>query len=149
MNNDWYERGELPPVGTHCEVTLNPPKHWHECVFMSGFSLINIDGDWKEYKAAEMHGFKIRPLRTETDKLVESLTSVLDEIFSSDRYLGESNKLAAREIIEFLDGYREAEGYRKIKPMSEKEFMKQCVDICYHADTRLYRAGCRFLDQGE
>lgn len=133
--NDWYEKGELPPVGTECEV--NHIGEWKPTV------IVGYDGElpvfkteWNDrYKYACGDDFKFRPLRTETDKLVDDIFSVLDQ-------WPEVSKLEqAKLLIE--------QGYRKIKPMSEQEFMKNCVDICDHGDARLYRAGCRFLDQGE
>lgn len=79
-----------------------------------------------------------RPLRTEADKLVDEAMSLFSQTeTTSDAKQGIEH--AVHKLIE--------QGYRKIKPMSEQEFMKQCVDICGHGDARLYRAGCRFIEQ--
>lgn len=139
--NDWYEKGELPPVGEICKLVS-------QGMTLYGFDVeITYIGDgvgcYKRLKDSEEFTFAsrevvFRPLRTETDKLVEQMKKDLAG------HCGVSYERATAICKELAK-----QGYRKIKPMSEQEFMKQCVDICGHGDARLYRAGCRFIEQVE
>lgn len=73
-NNDWFERGELPPVGTVClyvvsdrlsaEVEITAHAKLGLCFVQVGQS-----GESYVSKTAELHRF--RPIRTERDVLIE------------------------------------------------------------------------------
>lgn len=131
--NDWYKKGEFPPVGEVCilaSVGFTELNHEVEITYIGdGVGCYKRLNDSEEFTFASSE-VVFRPLRTEADKLVEQM------MFHGCQSL---NRKQATELIE--------QGYRKIKPMSEQEFMKQCLDICGHGDTRLYRAGCRFIEQ--
>jgi|SRR5690554_725598 len=143
MNNDWYEKGELPPVGTVCDAKIYPYAldkfEQAKVVYHSSKNVVVV-----EYKSGDI-GFltapaDFRPLRTETDKLIEQAMS----LFSKSEATTDAKAGIEHAVTVLIE-----EGYRKIKPMSEQEFMERCVDICGHGSTQLYRAGCRFIDQGE
>lgn len=145
--NDWYEKGELPPVGEACQVNLN--RHgsskavWGRCKFLGvedGYVF------WLQWNS-DNHPFPcqesvdklnsvFRPLRTETDKLIEQAGDIVPQ------YTNEVAESARIYTIETLI----ENGYRKIKLMSEGEFMSKVRTM---TDFEMYRAGCRFLDQGE
>lgn len=141
MNNDWHEKDGLPPVGTECEYIIGEHRGRNNpCTFVG----LNSRGDIViedcngEYKAYNSYQIKFRPLYTETDKLVEQMKRDLSGEWGVS--LQRANAICSH-LIE--------KGYRKTKPMSEQEFMEHCIGICGYGDARLYRAGCRFIDQGD
>lgn len=144
-NNNWYEKGELPPVG---EV----------CVLVSvGFKELNYEveityiGDgvgcyrWlktnNEY-TVNLCDARFRPLRTETDKLVEQMKSDLSGEWGVS--LQRANAICSHLI---------KKGYRKIKQMSRDECISKIFGLTDNIGmvdaATLYDAGCRFIDQGE
>ena len=163
MNNDWYEKDEVPPVGTKCKFigssaqnsflrsigdvdceivahTITPDKHNTAALFHYK------DSEGINRYHAVIAGY-FRPLYTETDKLV-------DEAELDIRSLSpELDRQVIRKMIEA--------GYRKIKPMSEDEFVKYALKwfgskrfevsqlklVC-EALRKLHKAGLRFIDNG-
>lgn len=134
--NDWHKKGELPPVGavvdvvgdvqygageTNCEVVA----HVENCAVIR-----------MSYGLGCFEPRVLKPSHSETDKLQQD---ILDHWNNK----GEDCPIPEWELANHLYSL----GYRKVKPMSEQEFMERCVDICDHSDSRLYRAGCRFIDQ--
>jgi len=72
LDAHWFERGELPPVGTKCEFTRSWFKEWKWCeiLFMGKFSLVMNTDKVKEQRFA-LHDIKFRPISTERDELIE------------------------------------------------------------------------------
>lgn len=134
------ERGcEQFPIGSKCRVRISDKMEDVEVLSYHG-----LGESKRAWVYSVNRGYRtvlpdsLRPLRTETDKLVEQAMNLFHETESTtDAKQGIEH--AVYKLIE--------QGYRKIKPMSEQEFMKQCVGICGHGDARLYRAGCRFIEQ--
>lgn len=80
QDNGWFERGELPPVGILClyvvsdrlsaEVEITAHAKFGLC-----FVLVGTSGESYVSKTAELHRF--RPIRTEREKQVDELESLL------------------------------------------------------------------------
>ena len=141
MNNDWYEKGENPPVGAKVMATSknSTTGEYRECeviAITNQMCVLSFLKDGKEM-AVYTHNYIFEPLHTETDKLVEDVEKILDGCESV------SNKAIAHAIINA--------DYRKIKPMSEDEFVDYAIEswkgiVSTRKWIELYRAGCRFLD---
>lgn len=147
--NDWYEKGGLPPVDSECEVLYQGVWYKTKIVGHNGcYAVCVTDGFCYDSDYIGLSNIFFRPIRTETDELVDeaeldirSLSPELD-----------------RQVIRKMIGA----GYRKIKPMSEGEFVQDALKsfdskrfevsqlkmIC-ESLRKLHRAGCRFLDKGE
>lgn len=144
--NDWYERGEFPPVGTKCEYRKNSDEWLVGEIFghrsdsqgnISAYVNLNGGKNWDYSSQVD----KFRPLHTETDKLVDDVIGVLKSVSEAH-----STDLATRLNAEAVVNA----GYRKIKPMSEDEFSNISWIKCgLGPDTakKLWGAGCRFLDR--
>ena len=81
QDNGWHERGELPPVGTECEIDLGAK--WRK-VFVVGHNYtgrIVVEVDTCDFIVAD--GCTFRPIPTERDKLVE-LIKTYRHTFRSD-----------------------------------------------------------------
>ena len=70
QDNGWYERGELPPVGSHLEVTFGNKSTWHECVVLPG-KKIAIDRYAGWHVMGWQDDFEFMPIKTEREKFVE------------------------------------------------------------------------------
>ncbi len=73
QDNNWFERGELPPVGVECEVRV--ADRWNPC-FMIGF---NRKGNSViEYGSAivEVDNCEFRPIRTGRELAIEEMCQV-------------------------------------------------------------------------
>ena len=74
--NDWYERGELPPVGTVCELL----PYWHVCESIAphrdGMVMYNRGED--AYFLATKNT-RFRPPKTERDRRIETAPHVIGE----------------------------------------------------------------------
>lgn len=75
QDNGWYERGELPPIGTECEF-YQGMLGWNRCkiaavVFRDGGKscIAQLENDWGLSRETS----RFRPLKTEREKFVERL----------------------------------------------------------------------------
>lgn len=145
-NNNWYEKGELPPVGEICNYKTSLGKSVKvEITAHSrmGICFCEVGRDSESY-VSKGQILNFEPLRTETDKLIEQMERSFEStgcVFTND------HRALAEHLIE--------QGYRKIKSMSEDDFIAQAplMDLTEYFSPmqmrKLYRADCRFLDQGE
>lgn len=138
--NDWYERGELPPVGTQCEV--NHIGEWKPTVIVGyDAGLPVFKTEWNDrYAYACGDDFEFRPIRTERDVLVEKAFNDIGRLSNDDDTY----------IIERLI----AKGWRPVKQQGEDEFASYAKEIRFGILSTdewldLYRAGFRFIEQGE
>ena len=104
QDNVWFERGELPPVGTEIEAWFDDGKEcWHKADVI-GYSLqeervlaVSLKGT-HDRKLVWVHHF--RPIRTERNALVEVLTKVkaqgVDIIGVADAILAAGFSLGAK-----------------------------------------------------
>lgn len=135
----WYEKGENPPVGEVCELFWGGV--WQEVVEIIAY---RNDGNkvifWRIAKdhvdSAELPTAEFRPLRTETDKLVDGLLDVIQSVGNmSDRALAEA-------IIN--------SGYRRVKLVTEKEFVAAYWGkLGAGGAFNIYQLGFVQLDKGE
>lgn len=158
MNNDWYEKGELPPAGTECEYIIGEHKgRYNPCTFvgLNSFGDIVIEDCNGEYMTYHSHQIKFRPLCTETNKLIEQVAEVITDCFNQCNDIDDwcVTDGIAKAIVEA--------GYRKIKQMSEDEFMRASLSsfetkrfevsqlklICEWL-RKIYSGGCRMIDNG-
>jgi hypothetical protein len=105
QDNSWLERGELPPVGTVClyvvsdrlsaEVEITAHAKFGIC-----FVRVGQSGESYASKTAELHRF--RPIRTEREKQVGELESLL-----------KSTCLASLDNLDVIAAAIYAAGYRK------------------------------------
>lgn len=151
--NDWYEKGELPPVGEVVEfnfVSLDYMDHiytnWKDgdklevIAHKNGLNSSRVAVVWntRDKYPSCLIAKAMRPIRTEKDKLIDAVEKIIDGCDSvTDRGI-------AHAIINA--------GYRKIKPMTEEKFVA-LVCISFDVDEEfcreLYQGGCRFIEQGE
>lgn len=140
--NDWYKNGELPPVGIVVEV-LGGAYGSDDMVWRKSEIYAHVKGEVLAESTSHSGVYKLysanecRPPRTETDKLLEQMERSFEStgcVFTSDHYA------LAEHLIE--------QGYRKIKQMTEDEFV---LDLSNRFETysEMYQAGCRFIEQGE
>ena len=77
VNNSWYERGELPPVGTTCEM-IDDKNTWLECEVIS-----HKDGScigWIPSRKAPFYTYDksdFRPIRTEREKAIDEMANLI------------------------------------------------------------------------
>ena len=82
--NDWYKNGELPPIGSVVEV-LGGAYGSDEMVWRKSEIYAHIEGRVLAESTSHSGVYKLylanecRPLRTETDKLVEEACKLIDE----------------------------------------------------------------------
>ena len=154
MDNDWYEKGVNPPVGEIVRIIKNglPPQDI-EIMDYRDNQVVFWSFMFNEARSTKLKGVRFEPVRTETDNLALALyreinynTDLNDEqIIKSDRF----------------SDYRKAieQCYRKIKPMTEDEFVKSIhkyldtkqfdveqLSVVFRSTRTAYKAGCRFLD---
>ena len=128
MNNDWYERGELPPVGAVVEVAplwdrvLIVAHNNGDCVFFN-----KVSDKYDCFRSGDY----FRPIRTERDALVEKA-----EMDIHQKYI---DVVSRHHIQTLIDA-----GWRPTKPMSDDEFMSKVRTMTKY---EMYRAGCRFIEQ--
>ena len=78
--NDWFERGELPPVGIECEV-LWDDREWHKTkiiahLYIDKFNMCPVfTTGWDDTSFVECmpHYQSFLPLRTEREKAIEEM----------------------------------------------------------------------------
>lgn len=151
MDNDWYDNNEPPPVGevveyhvtsgvyVKCKVlAVDEDKLWLKTIEpLEGYLKYDSVGS----RLVSSFEF-VRPLRTETDKLVERMVDIFGEAACKQDY---SMKRGMQALYEA--------GYRKINPMSRYEVISKIFGLTDDIDmvgaATLYDAGFRFLDQGE
>ena len=79
-DNAWYERGELPPVGTICEM-LDDRAAWCECKIIA-----HEDGaciGWMTSRNSPFYTYnrdEFRPLCTEREKAIDELIVLVGDI---------------------------------------------------------------------
>jgi len=120
LNSDWHSRGELPPVGTKCVINTAA----EELEFLSNFNgleveivqhsvsyegdidtavfrYVNDSGDAYLYHALCAGFDYFRPLKTERERAIEEMYSLLEE----------HALLSYKDIVEMLydAGYRKGE----------------------------------------
>ena len=92
LDAHWFERGELPPVGTECEYTLGDCGIWYRCKINY---VIAGDGVVMQSEAAgeqycSLHSKQpvtFRPVRTERDQLADLLTKASTVYQAADAIL--------------------------------------------------------------
>lgn len=162
--NDCYEKFELPPVGVKLKgarvVSQDGVKDWfdfpryevvaHHSNGKTFFvEVLDDKGSYLGTQKFDVGCGQYKPLPTETDKLVEQMYDDASGEYDLDTATKPTNQhlLTACRLLH-------EKGYRKIKLMSEEEFAthsrKQLIEQFSPMQlAKLYRAGCRFLDQGE
>ena len=103
VDNSWHERGELPPIGTICEM-LDDKNTWLECEIIAHKNSFCIG--WISSRNAPFYTddkSDFRPLRTEREKAIDELNELVGDI---EKYPTWRDAIAG--IIDY--------GYRKVKP---------------------------------
>lgn len=99
----WHEKGELPPVGWHGEVTWGAKTSWHECVMLPSnrISYNSISG-WVVNDVRNLEFVEFRPLKTERERFVEAAIACLTEFKSENQVFGElyDAGFKAPEVVE-------------------------------------------------
>ena len=82
-SNDWFERGELPPVGTVCEVSIIGDDSFEECEIIAHIkqpaawvAVFTREKPSKEKIVQYFTASSFRPLKTEKEKFVELALSI-------------------------------------------------------------------------
>ena len=82
--NDWYKRGEFPPVGTVCEVLYYGA--WERTKIIGwDDNLIVLTTEWDEshkYNALNTGPLAFRPLQTERERLINEAQKLFIELDS-------------------------------------------------------------------
>ena len=139
--NDWYKRGEVPPVGEICNYKTSSGKSAKvEITAHSrmGICFCEVGRDGESY-VSKGQILNFVPLRTERDVLVEKAINVA----------GDAN---AECDMTFAGALIDA-NWRPIKQQTEDEFADYAVRnwlgiLSTHEWRDLYRAGCRFVEVG-
>ena len=76
QDNGWFERGELPPVGTECEIDLGAKWRKAFVVGRNYTGRIVVEIDTCDFIVAD--GCTFRPIRTERDVLIEIIKKTDD-----------------------------------------------------------------------
>ena len=76
QDNGWHERGELPPVGTECEIDLGAKWRKAFVVGRNYTGRIVVEIDTCDFIVAD--GCTFRPIRTERDVLIEIIKKTDD-----------------------------------------------------------------------
>ena len=104
IDSSWYESGKLPPVGVPVELWFGG-SFAYNCEFIStrkyDYVLWNLDDDKPD--CADSMNSQFRPLRTEREKAIEELNTLVGDI---EKYPTWRDAIAA-----IYDA-----GYRKVKP---------------------------------
>ena len=93
---DWFERGELPPVGVVCEAYIDYPPQWVEAEIVAhkdGFAI-----GWCKSVMKGCHGDKageFRPIRTERDELVNVFINHYGNPKGAEGYIGIADAILA------------------------------------------------------
>ena len=103
VENSWRERGDLPPVGVPVELWFGGSFAYNcEFIAMRGYTFVlwNLDDDKPD--CADSMNSQFRPLRTEREKAIDEMVSII--------------KGAAFQDPEFTASILYDAGYRKVKP---------------------------------
>ena len=103
QDNSWYERGELPPVGTICKM-IDDKNTWLECEIIAHKNSFCIG--WISSRNAPFYTddkSEFRPLHTEREKAIDELNALVGDI--------EKYPTWRDAIVGIIDA-----GYRKVKP---------------------------------
>ena len=94
VDNSWYERSELPPVGCECEY--KPANDWVKCKVLFAGDSLYVLGVQEFEICVRVLDVEFRPLlRTKREKTIDSLI----EIICAGGELSKDGS-AAREIAE-------------------------------------------------
>lgn len=126
--NDWYKKGDLPPVGTECMVfnhDLGKNAEWEKCtiLFVGEFKCVYTSESCKERVGdVDIIGkLEFKPICQEREAFVQEFITPL--VYSDDSPLNRDSTW--EEIAEVLFDA----GYRKVKPLSFVAFnqmYRQC-----------------------
>ena len=99
QDNSWFERGELPPVGTHCEFNHPEFNRFVGCLVVGHFRHEAVcapsGGNYFGGSASKFRPLiQLRPLRTEREKAIDA---AMDGINVEDGFI-----YSSRSIIEKL-----------------------------------------------
>lgn len=83
------EKGRLPPVGTHCEITWGARVRWYECIVLPDQAVIIKEtignSGWRTHSQNIPDDVEFRPLRTGRDRAINAAYRSLPlEQFPSD-----------------------------------------------------------------
>ena len=102
VDDSWHERGELPPVGTICEM-IDDRATWRECKIIAHEDgacigwIASLNSPFYTYDKSEF-----RPLRTERENAIDEMADLIAKsVFGSA-------KCQAEKLYDA--------GYRKVKP---------------------------------
>ena len=101
-DNSWYERGELPPVGTICEM-IDDRATWRECKIIAHEDgacigwIASLNSPFYTYDKSEF-----RPLRTEREKAIDEMIKLIGHGYMSA-------EMAKELAVKMYDS-----GYRKV-----------------------------------
>ena len=80
QDNLWHEHGELPPVGTICEM-IDDIAMWRECKIIAHENgacigwIVSLNAPYYTYDKSEF-----RPLRTEREKAIDAACKVIGDV---------------------------------------------------------------------
>lgn len=73
-DNDWHERGELPPVGVECEYYRSEHADWKLCkIEFIGRKVVVMSGVGGSEFCRKIAKLKFRPLKNEREKFIERM----------------------------------------------------------------------------
>jgi len=81
VDNSWYAREELPPVGCECEFCSSYDEwtDWRRAVFVgfdsTGNGVVSVFGDAKALLWISSNPDDFRPLRTERENAIDDISS--------------------------------------------------------------------------
>ena len=78
-NNEWFECGELPPVGTECEIKM--PRIWKKCKIMGsaeeyGIPVVLVQVGKRAFLTSGTH-HSFRPIKSEREKAIDEIKSII------------------------------------------------------------------------
>ncbi|MGL4755865.1 MAG: hypothetical protein ACRCXB_26205 [Aeromonadaceae bacterium] len=82
LNNHWFERGELPPVGTVCEYALGANAPWYQCeikyvILGDGVVMKRIPCGTEQYCSLySKQPVSFRPIRTERELAIADMIAI-------------------------------------------------------------------------